>query len=145
MGKLWAVILAVSLLGFAALARAEEPTGFTRVVIPVVNQTDGLAVLSLDGGTTLPGHRYLEAGRAVTLEARDPAQVNQRSEHEHILNFSLVRQGVEPWCSVKVKTANTAGRPGSLLTYCAAAASDEHCALQVYSEAQVCWVLVQIR
>ncbi|MBU1155188.1 MAG: hypothetical protein KKC30_05705 [Proteobacteria bacterium] len=145
MTKFWAAILAVILLGTAAPAMAEGESYFTRLVIPVVNQGEEMVVLSLDEKITTPGHRYLDKKRAVTLSVNDPARDGLRLEHEHFLIISQVEEGIEPLCRVKLKTANTAGRPGSLLTYCAASSNDERCRLQVYSEAQVCYVLVTVR
>lgn len=145
MGKFWATIVAVSLLWAAAPALAEDAGGFTRVVIPVINQNQEMVVLTLDGTVTTPGRRYLDTGHAVTLEASDPARDGLRLEYEHVLDVSQVSQGIEPWCRVKIKTVNTAGRPGSALIYCAAAATSDRCVLQIYNEAQVCWVLVQVR
>ncbi|MBU4565638.1 MAG: hypothetical protein KMY53_04500 [Desulfarculus sp.] len=145
MTKFWAAILAVILLGAAAPAMAENESSFTRLVIPVVNQGQEMVVLSLDEKITTPGHRYLGKKRAVTLSVDDPAFDGLRLEYEHVLIISLVEEGIEPLCRIKMKTANTAGRPGSLLTYCSAASNDERCQLQVYSEAQVCYVLVTVR
>lgn len=144
MGKLWAFILTASMLWAAAPALAGEKDYFTRLVVPVVNQNEQMVVLVLDGTATIPGRRYLDAGRAVTLEASDPARDGQRLEHQHILDINRLDHGVEPWCRVGIKTANDAGRPGSVLTYCSAVSSDQRCTLQVYNEAQVCWVLVTV-
>ena len=145
MAKLWSAILAVSLLLAAAPALAEDADKYTRLVIPVVNQSDEMAVLSLDKKVTTPGSRYLDAKHAVTLGVNDPARDGLRLEYEHILHISQVDKGIEPLCRVRINVANTAGRPGSLLTYCSAASNDLRCRLQVFSEAQVCYVLVTVR
>ena len=145
MAKLCSAILAVSLLLAAAAALAEDAGKYTRLVIPVVNQSGEMAVLSLDKKVTTPGRRYLDTKHAVTLSVNDPAQDGLRLDYEHLLDISQVDKGIKPLCRVKVKTANTAGRPGSLLTYCSAASNDLRCRLQVFSEAQVCYVLITVR
>ncbi|MBU1275420.1 MAG: hypothetical protein KJ720_08595 [Proteobacteria bacterium] len=136
--------MTASLLWISATALAGEEAKFTRLVIPVVNQNELMVLLDLDGTVTTPGRRYLDAGHSVTLKTSDPALDGQRLEYQHTLDISRVDQGIEPWCRVKIKTVNDAGRPGSVLTYCSAASSDQRCALQVYNEAQVCWVLVTV-
>ena len=73
MAKLWAAILAVSLLLAAAPALAEDAGKYTRLVIPMVNQSNEMVVLSLDKKVTTPGSRYLDAKHAVTLGVNDPA------------------------------------------------------------------------
>ena len=145
MAKFWSAILAVSLLWAAVPALAEDASKYTRLVIPVVNQSDEMVVLILDKKVTTPGRRYLDAKHAVTLGVNDPAHDGLRLEYEHVLHISQVDKGIEPLCRIKVKTANIAGRPGSLLTYCSAASNDRHCRLRAFSEAQVCYVLVTMR
>lgn len=145
MAKLWSAILAVSLLLAAAAALAEDAGKYTRLVLPVVNQSDEMVVLSLDEKVTTPGRRYLDSKHAATLGVNDPARDGLRLEYEHILHISQVDKGIKPLCRVRIKTANTAGRPGSLLTYCSAASNDLRCQLQVFSEAQICYALVTVR
>lgn len=145
MAKFWTAMLAASLLWAAAPVWAEEAGSHTRLVMPVVNHSGTMLVLDLDRKVTTPGRRYLDQGRSVTLQADDPARDGLSLRYTHDLIISQVQEGVEPWCRVSVHTANTAGRPGSLLTYCAAASTSPRCRLQVYNEAQVCWVLVTVR
>ena len=145
MGKFCILIAALGLLLGATVVLAQEQATCTRLVIPVVNQTQGMLLLDLDGLTTTPGRRYLDEGKSVALVATDQASEDRRLDYEHTLDISRVDHGIEPWCRVKIKTANAMGRPGALLTYCVAASSNEDCSLQVYNDAQVCWVLVTVR
>lgn len=145
MRKTFAALLAASLLWAAAPALAEGPALYTKLVIPVVNQSGAMLLLRLDGEVKTPGHHYLDRGKSVTLTAMDPARQGPRQNYQHVLAVSQGNGGFGPVCRVTVDTANQVQDGNSRQLYCAATADDGACQLQVYSEAQVCFVLVTVR
>ena len=145
MAKMFAALVAASLLWAAAPARAEGQAFFTKLVIPVVNQSGAMLLLSLDGKTDTPGRRYLDQGKSVTLTALDPARQGPRQRYQHVLAVSQGNGGFGPVCRVTVDTANQVQGGNSRQLYCAATADDDACQLQVYNDAQACYVLVTVR
>jgi hypothetical protein len=145
MFRVFAALVAASLLWAAAPARAGEPAAFTRLVIPVVNQSGAMLLLRLDGVVKTPGHHYLGQGKSVTLTAVDPAREGPRQNYQHVLAVSQGGGGFGPVCRVTVDTANQVQGTNSRQLYCAATADDDACQLQVYNEAQICFVLVTVR
>ncbi|MCB2191343.1 MAG: hypothetical protein KQI62_07240 [Deltaproteobacteria bacterium] len=144
MAKFWVAILAVCLLGVSASALAQDAQPHTRLVIPVINQGDEMVVMDLDHKVTKPGSRYLAKKHSATVSLNDPARQGRRLSYDHTLVISRVTHGIESLCRIKIHTSNIAGRPGSRLTYCSAASDDERCRLELYNEAQVCYVLVTV-
>lgn len=122
-----------------------EPAAFTKLVIPVVNQSGAMLLLRLDGKVKTPGRHYLDQGKSVTFTALDPAREGPRHDYQHVLAVSQGSGGFGPICRVTVDTANQLQDGNSRQLYCAATADDGACQLQVYSEAQVCFVLVTVR
>lgn len=145
MAKMFAALVAAGLLWAATPATAEGQALYTKLVIPVVNQGGAMLLLSLDGKADTPGHRYLDQGRSVTLTAVDPAREGPRRRFRHVLAVSQGNGGFGPVCRVKVDTANQVQGSNSRQLYCAATADDDACQLQVYSDAQNCFVLVTVR